>query len=252
MESVELMIGLALILGVFVGSLQAFLGLGGAILAIPILTFGFGFEIQQAMVASLVVVLIASLVGVIPKFRTSSVDIRVGLTMVVLAIPSSFLGAWLAPIVPEVVLELSFAAVVFLSAGLAIRRPRAAEGFSPGWAILIPVSLLVGFLAGFLGVGGGIIAVPALLVAFRFPIDRAAATALFTVLLNSTVASIAHLPAWPSIQWQYPLIIAGSAAAASLLLAGTARKTNPTVTRYLLVGLLVAIGIAMLLSAFLG
>ncbi|MFM1950599.1 MAG: hypothetical protein RL418_286, partial [Actinomycetota bacterium] len=35
-------------------------------------------------------------------------------------------------------------------------------------------------------------------------------------------------------------------------LAGTARKTNPTVTRYLLVGLLVAIGIAMLLSAFLG
>jgi uncharacterized membrane protein YfcA len=111
------------------------------------------------------------------------------------------------------------------------------------------ISTAIGFLAGFVGFGGGIFAVPALLVAFRMSVIRATSTALFIVVLNSLVALAVRSGEVFDVAWLYPAIIAVVAAIAAANLAKAAKKTDPKITKRLLLVTLLALGLAMLISA---
>ena len=69
-------IAVALIAGGFIGAVLGFVGAGGAMLSVPILMYGFGFDPKPATTAALAVVLLAALSGVIPKARKKQVLYR--------------------------------------------------------------------------------------------------------------------------------------------------------------------------------
>lgn len=243
------LIGLALVSGVLIGGMQAFLGLGGAIIAVPLLFFGFGFDIQLASVASLAVIIFSSTIGIIPKIKQQVIDYRVGLTIWALAIPGSIVGGLLAPVVADEIINLTFAAILFASAGISMLHREELAQRNLAWPWLFLISTAIGFLAGFVGFGGGIFAVPALLVAFRMSVIRATSTALFIVILNSLVALGVRYQEISEVSWLYPAVIAVVAAVAAANLAKAAKKTNPKTTKLMLIATLLILGSAMLISA---
>lgn len=243
------LIPIALLSGTFIGALQAFLGLGGAVIAVPLLIFGLGFPIHQASVASLAIIIFSSAIGLIPKIKQQVVDFKIGLTVWAMAIPGSVFGGLVAPQVPGDVLSLVFALMLFVSAGLSMLHREELSQRKLAWPWFVLISTSIGFFTGFLGFGGGIFAVPALLVAFRMSVIRATSTALFIVVLNSLVALAVRSGEILDVAWLYPAIIAVAAAIAAANLAKAAKKIDPKITKRLLLATLLTLGLAMLVSA---
>lgn len=112
-------------LGLLVGLSLGALGGGGSILAVPALVHGVGESAQAATTTSLLVVGVASLIGVIPHWRKGHVDLRAGITFAVAGVGGSYVGTWLNRGVDGDVLLLAFAGFMVL-AGVAMWRGNAA------------------------------------------------------------------------------------------------------------------------------
>lgn len=195
-----LAVGLGLLIGLVVGAL----GGGGSVLTVPALVFALGLTAQAATTASLVIVGITSGVASVAHARSGNTRWREGGLLAAAGVPASLLGTWLNQLVREDVLLLCFAAIMLVAAaGMLLRRsPEVVAGGSDDAPAeddrgrrrlrLTLVGSGIGFLTGFLGVGGGFIIVPALVLALRFPIAVAVGTSLMVIALNAVVALLAR------------------------------------------------------------
>ena len=246
---------LAVVAGALIGLSLGALGGGGSILAVPVLVYALDQSPAQATTGSLVVVGVTSLVGAVAAHRAGNVLLARGVTFGLVAIGGAVAGARASAAVPEPVLLAAFA-VLMLGIGLlmAVRQWRGRHRdpaqvgrdagfddpiitFSPTFACQCPRALkvlvtatAVGLLTGFLGVGGGFLVVPALVVALSLPIEYAAGTSLVVITLTSTVALIARAGSGIAPDW-WP-VAALTAAAAVAAVAG-ARVAGRTDTRRL-------------------
>lgn len=201
---------LALGLGVLIGLVIGALGGGGSILTVPALVFVVGMSAQAATTASLVIVGITSAVAAVGYARSGGTRWRTGFVLAAVGVPASLLGTALNRSVDENVLLLAFAALMLVTAaGMLVRTHREAEppegGAGAGSTTtavrpsrvrlalrLTAAGALIGFLTGFLGVGGGFIIVPVLVLALHFPMSTAVGTSLLVIALNSAVALAAR------------------------------------------------------------
>ena len=247
---------LALFAGALIGLSLGALGGGGSILAVPVLVYLLGQTPAQATTGSLVVVGVTSIVGAVAAYRAGNVLVARGAAFGAVAIAGAVAGARASAVVPEEVLLGSFA-VLMLAVGtlLAVRqwhgRRSPSDGthrrrptlddpiitFRPSFACQCPRALkvvvaatVVGLLTGFLGVGGGFLVVPALLLALSLPMDYAAGTSLVVITLTSGTALLARTGSGVSPDWG--LVIALTAAASAAALIG-ARITDRADTRRL-------------------
>jgi uncharacterized membrane protein YfcA len=210
---------LAAVAGGLIGLALGALGGGGSILAVPVLVYLLGQGAAQATTGSLVVVGLTSLIGAITAHRAGNVVLDRGLAFGVVATGGAAAGAKAAAHVPDAVLLAAFSALMLLVSGLmAVRqlrhrhRARAdREGgghpdpqpslddpvltFRDGFRCDCPRALkvlltatVVGLLTGFLGVGGGFLVVPALVLALAMPMAYAAGTSLVVITITSAVA----------------------------------------------------------------
>lgn len=261
-------LALALVAGVLIGLSLGALGGGGSILAVPVLVYGLGQSPAQATTGSLVVVVVTSLVGAVAAHRAGNVLLARGTTFGLVATGGAVAGARASTAVPGAVLLGAFA-VLMLAVGtlLAVRQWRgrhpdpsarptrrpalddAIITFSPTFACQCPRALkvlvtatAVGLLTGFLGVGGGFLVVPALLVALSLPMEHAAGTSLVVMTLTSSIALLARTGGGIVPDW-WP-VVALTAAAAVAAVVGT-RIADRADTRRLsgaFAGLVLAVG----------
>lgn len=98
------------------------LGAGNSILAVPALVYGVGQPLQTAIPASLAVVALSSLGGILPHYRRSVVQWPVALVFGVAGSPATFAGAALARQLPQRWLLLSFSALMVVVAVTMLRR----------------------------------------------------------------------------------------------------------------------------------
>lgn len=202
---------LALAGGLAVGLLMGALGGGGAILAIPLLVYGFGFTPAQATLASLVVVGIGAVTGVLTQAR--SLDWRRGTIFGALGLAGAYGGRVLAHGLDGRLLLLAFSALLLVVASLMVRkacrgsvRASRVDATSRPAALHQGVTLVgaatgVGFLTGFFGVGGGFAIVPALTLILGLSMATAVGTSLLVILINSLVALALGAGALPSLDW---------------------------------------------------
>lgn len=252
---------LALACGLVIGLVLGMLGGGGSILAVPALVYVLGQTAQDAVTASLVVIGISSAIGALSYHRDRHVRWGVGLVFGLVGIGASFAGTALNRSVEEPVLLGSFAAVMVVSAAAMIakalkdRRKSRVEGVaadpvggeSPGSTTvatkpsrfrLVPrvgarvalqvvaTALLVGFLTGFLGVGGGFIVVPALVLILGYSMPVAAATSLLVIALNAGVSLAIHAGSSPQFDWAVIVPFTAATIAASLIGKRLASKVS--------------------------
>jgi uncharacterized membrane protein YfcA len=180
---------------VLVGVALGLLGGGGSILAVPILIYVAGLPAREGIGAALLMVGATSAVGAVLQWRAGNVHGGAAAAFGLAGMAGAPLGALLTPVVPEPVLMLLFGLLMAVVGTLMVRGRR--DGGSeapprPSW--MLPVAgLLVGVLTGFLGIGGGFLVVPALVLLARLPMATAVGTSLVVIALNAGAGFAAHL-----------------------------------------------------------
>lgn len=174
------------LLALFVGLSLGLLGGGGSVLTVPIFKYVLGFDAKQAIAMSLIVVGALSLIGAARHWNAGRVDLRVAAIMGGIAIPASYAAARLAVFISGAV-QLSMFAVVVCVAAISMLRPRQDDNETAAPAHLarmFPAALGVGALTGLIGVGGGFLIVPTLVLFGGVPMKVAIGTSLLVIAAN--------------------------------------------------------------------
>lgn len=191
-----LMILLGLALAAVVGLSLGLLGGGGSILTVPIFVYVLGYDPKEAIAMSLAVVGVTSLFGAVGHWRSGNVNPRVALIFGSVAMMGTLLGARLAVYVSGAVQLVLFALVMLTASGFMVRDLRPATTATPdsdNAHSRIPVGhillegLGVGVLTGLVGVGGGFLVVPALILLGKVPMKQAVGTSLVVIAMNSAI-----------------------------------------------------------------
>ena len=165
---------------------------------------------------SLAVVCLNALSGTMSYARMRRVNYRAGLIFAAAAVPGSILGAYATALLPrrqfDICLGIVLVAVAVFLLVKPTARPQNGNGFAQGgsrdrdpveigpWtrlrfnrALAVSLSAVVGFLSTMLGIGGGIIHVPALVYLLGFPVHFATATSHFVLAIMAGSGSLVHI-----------------------------------------------------------
>ena len=215
------MIALGFALAAAIGLSLGLLGGGGAILTVPVLVYVLGYAAKPAIAMSLVVVGITSLIGGTLHWRLGNVRVGMALTFGLFAMIGAFAGAKLSMLLSGGVQLVLLALVMTVAAASMLRRsPRDAEP-KGSWrpALFVPVALGVGVLTGLVGIGGGFLVVPALVLLARVPMRQAVGTSLLVIAMNTASGLVGYLG---TVDLDWSLLAGFTAMAVVGALAGTA------------------------------
>jgi uncharacterized membrane protein YfcA len=188
--------------GLGVGFTGGLLGLGGCFIMTPVQYLVFtnmglptDLAIKLAFGTNLLVVLPTAASGAWRHSLKSAVNWRAAFIMGGSGLLFAFGGATLAVHLPGTALKIAFGAIVLLSAlrMLTAREPKIeAEPRDNPW-LWVAWAIPVGFTCGILGIGGGILMVPVLVLALRFRMHNAVGTSLAIMLFTSVGGIIGYL-----------------------------------------------------------
>jgi uncharacterized protein len=180
-------IALAALIGLSLG----LLGGGGSILTVPTLVYVLGFGAKEAIVMSLGVVGTVSLLGTLSHWRRGNVSLTTAALFGAFAMSGAFLGAHLSVFFSDAVQLVIFAVVMLLAAASMLRGQTCAPETAPPprnslhFVTMALAGVGVGVLTGLVGVGGGFLVVPALVLLARVPMKQAVGTSLLVIAMNS-------------------------------------------------------------------
>ena len=243
-------IGLAL--GVFGG--------GGSILAVPMLVFVAHIAPRAAIGMSLAIVGATSLTASYAYHRRGLVRLKVALLFGGSGMLTAFLGARLTHYVSGDVLMLSFAALmVFVGSWMLIATRKArsigrlseCESQSPRMTHAVLAGAAVGWVTGFLGVGGGFLVVPALIAFTGLSMREAVGTSLLVIAINAAAGFIGHLDA-VALNLELVASFAVAAVVGGMIGARVARSLSIAKLRRGFALFVIAVGIAVASSTAIG
>jgi uncharacterized protein len=212
-----------MLLAALVGLALGLLGGGGSILTVPIFVYVLGFGAKEAIAMSLAVVGVTSAFGAVGHWRSGNVNARVALLFGGVAMAGTYLGARLAVFFSGAAQLVLFAVVMLLAAWFMFRdrRPEPPPG-GPLPVMSVPLivieGLAVGVLTGLVGVGGGFLIVPALVLLGRLPMRQAVGTSLVVIAMKSAAGFAGYL-GQVEVQWAW--MAAFTAVAVLGIVAGT-------------------------------
>jgi uncharacterized membrane protein YfcA len=188
---------LALVVGFGIGGLLGMLGGGGSILTVPALVYLMGQTPQAAVTTSLAIVGANSLIGAFFHRAQGTLNWRVALMFGGAGMITSYLAAGISTRISPLVLMVMFALLMLMVGAMLIRKKSAPHQQQPQqplprWKVLAG-GALVGLLTGLLGVGGGFLIVPALVMLLGLPMHHAVGTSLVVIAMNSTAGFLGHL-----------------------------------------------------------
>lgn len=244
-------VAIAIACGVLIGLCLGALGGGGSILTVPVLVSLLHLSPQSATCASLVIVGVTSVIAAVAHARGGHVRWRAAAVFGTLGSVTAFGGSIINRAIDSQILLIAFSALMVLAALAMLRRTRKSTPSEPDDACgtettpgdgsthspvavatattprvstaqagkLAAAALVVGFLTGFLGVGGGFLIVPALVLALGYSMPVAVGTSLVIIAITSAGAFAERLGA-ATIPWQ--IVIPFTLAAVAGSFAGTA------------------------------
>jgi uncharacterized membrane protein YfcA len=216
----------AIAIGVSLG----LLGSGGSIITVPVLIYLLGQDEKLAIAGSLFVVGNIAFAGSLQYLRAKLIDWRNVFVFGLPGMVGTYLGAMIAAFVPGIV-QLAFFALVMLLASYMMLRPVALTEFNrvrrDTWKVAID-GLIVGIVTGLVGVGGGFLIVPALVLLGGLPIHKAVATSLLIIALKSYSGFYKYLDVLDQqnldLDWQTLMIVTGLGIAGSFAGARIANR----------------------------
>lgn len=205
---------LALTLAAAIGLSLGMMGGGGAIITVPVLVYAAQVPPAEAVGMSLAVVGVTSLAGALVKARQQLIHTRAAFWFAGAGSLAALAGAQLTPLVsPPVLLSLFALLMVIVAVAMLRRRDEALQPLPEcrPWRCGL-AGIGAGVLTGFLGVGGGFLLVPAMVVFARLPLKTAVGTSLAVIAVNSFAGLAGH---WRHTHFDWELT--GAVLAAALL-----------------------------------
>jgi uncharacterized membrane protein YfcA len=217
-------------IGAVAGVVGSLLGLGGAFIIIPILRLVFGLPPAETSAVSLVMVVANSLSGSIGYLRNGRADVRLALVVAITGIPASVIGAYLVGKVSLAGFDYLYGAMlVYFFFDIMWRRNRPpatgpvnapdakertlvdADGIRYTYATSVSLSLacgvVMGLVASFFGVGGGVVFVIFFIALLRMPTPIVTATSTLAIVLTSPAGVLWHVVNG-NVDWSYALPLA--------------------------------------------
>lgn len=184
-----------LVLSVLIGISLGLMGGGGSIITVPILVYVIGIGAREAIGMSLAVVGSTSLVSSLLHHREGRVIWKTAGIFGVAGIAGAFFGARLTYLVSPRTLLLLFALLMFIVAAMMLLRGerKELEGEHRSAPSALLAGAVVGVLTGFLGVGGGFLIVPALMLFGGLHVREAVGTSLVVITINCAAGLAGHL-----------------------------------------------------------
>lgn len=192
---------LDLMLGFGIGFSLGLLGGGGSILTVPALVYLVGQSPQAAVTTSLALVGANSLVGASLHGWQGTLNWRVALVFGGAGMLVAYLAAGLSRLFSPNALLVTFALLMLVIGGLMFsgkaHAPRSAANAPRNWPAALAAGAGVGLLTGILGVGGGFLIVPALVMFVGLPMKQAVGTSLMVIAATSLAGLLGHLNGEP-------------------------------------------------------
>jgi len=212
-----------LVASVFIGIIGSMLGIGGGIFLVPIMTLGLGIDIKVAAATSLVAIIVTSSTSASKFLRQGFVNVRLGMFLEMFTVSGAIIGAVLVTYLTPQSIEVVFGFVLIYTAFYMWLRKEVEHGLSEGdpsaaspasrfdgsfhddhagktcrYAVKnIPrggaASFVAGNLSGLIGVGGGIVKVPAMNLWMGVPIKAATATSNFMIGVTAVASALVYL-----------------------------------------------------------
>jgi uncharacterized protein len=233
------MMVMAAALGLVIGLVIGGLGGGGGVLTVPVLVYVLGLSAQDATTSSVIIVGTSALVGALARIRCRGIDWRTAIGFGVVGIPAAYLGTLMNRHAGQSLLLLLFATITLVAAvamvlkgddrgddaGVGAAAGGLERGGRPGTALAVrpaagrtsvssltyvACAAVAGFLTGFLGVGGGFLVVPALVIVLRMPMSMAVGTSLMIIVLNAASSLVSRIGA---IDLDYRVVVPFTVAA---------------------------------------
>ncbi len=264
-------------LGFLIGLSLGALGGGGSILAVPALVYAAGQDPKAATTTSLLLVGMASLVGMATHWQAGRVRVGIGIMFGLTGIGGSLVGSAVNRLIDPNVLLLMFSGLILVAAhrmlvgcpsctkagetaalayadqpgrgriGVLVGAP-----FSVRHAVeIVAAGTAVGFMTGLFGVGGGFIIVPALALVLRLPMPEAVGTSLLVIAINSAVALSTRV-ATTTIDWSTTAPFTFAAVLGVLTGGRIADRLDPKRSQRWFAALLVAVAVYTAIRATMG
>jgi len=179
-------------LGVGIGLLSGFFGIGGGTILIPILLL-LGYEIKEAIGISVVQMLISSLYGSYLNNKKGTLDVPMVFTIGVGGFVGGLFSGFLTSLFSDLTLELIFLTfALFALSRLFFKTSASVVQKDVNRSVLFLIGFFVGLICMLIGVGGSIILVPVLVSFLHVDIKKAISAGLFFVVFSSVSGVISH------------------------------------------------------------
>jgi uncharacterized protein len=188
---------MSFLIGLIAGLFGGLVGLGGGVVMIPLMVRFFGLNQHQAHGTSLAALVFTGLTGAVTYSLKGTVDPLAAGLLAATAILTARFGALYANSLPEWRLKMSFGIFVICVSVLLLLKPYYAQVSHPaeGWVwvvILLLSGIVSGFFAGLMGVGGGSLMVPAMVLFLGFSQHLAQGSSLLAMVPAGAVGAYTH------------------------------------------------------------
>ena len=225
---IHLIIGLLLSGGI--GLSLGLIGGGGSIITVPVLVYVLRVEAHEAVGMSLAVVGATSLIGAALHHRRGTVEPKTGTLFGLSGVLGAYFGSRLTYLLSPALLLLSFAGLMLLIAVLMLVKRQDKHEPAPkkmrSTIKAMTAGLFVGVLTGFLGVGGGFLVVPALLILGGLTMKEAIGTSLLVIAMNCAAGLLGHL-SYGGFDVGLSALVTAFAAAGTLVGALLSHRASP-------------------------
>ncbi|MBI4998935.1 MAG: sulfite exporter TauE/SafE family protein, partial [Rhodocyclales bacterium] len=192
--------------GIATGLVLGIFGSGGSIIAVPALLYLIGLGAKEAIAMSLGIVAVTATISAIDNWRHGNVNLRITAVFGFFGVIGTYAGARLGVITPATVQLVLFALVMYAAAWKMLSKQKVVPAGEPApdepvvgrrMAHIAMHGLVVGALTGLVGVGGGFLIVPALVLLSGIPIRQAIGTSLAIVAIKSYAGFAGYFGAVP-------------------------------------------------------
>lgn len=236
---------LALISGLFGG----LVGLGGGIVLVPALSLVLGVPITMAIPVAQVAVVATAMGGTARYIRDGHADMMLAIRAGSVTVLGALAGAKVGVLIPARALELGFAALILIIVvQMLLRKSQATPPGPPAVKRAGLLFLVAGLLAGMLGVGGGILNVPAIRLALKRTMITAVGTSAMIVAFTGAAGATVYARAG-RLDWLLAASCTTGAFAGGILGASLSSRIKTSTLQYIFLVVILYVGIEMAVRA---
>ncbi len=184
-----------ILVGIFIGTMSGFFGIGGGMILVPILLV-LGFDIKVAIGISIIQMVFSSLFGSYLNYKKGYLILGEGLFVGIGGFVGGYIGGYVTEYISDTVLQFTFFALLFFALFRLLfsqNHEDDSQTKSLSASVLFVLGMGIGIFAITLGIGGSIILTPLLVGLLHYPIKKAVSAGLFFVAFSSVAGMISRL-----------------------------------------------------------